>query len=460
MISATRMLCQKYTDLTDAEISYLESYGALLPALANAEQADVFIDCRTVSGRSAIVVCEAKPQTVPSNYRSSILGMLIHWRDEPAVDRSFRLAVPTSGVRAVSMPEDRRIVQSVEPLFYEGRLIGVLIYERPALAAEEPPPAGEREAEQASGALDWAAVSPCLDDAVLFLDEEDRVCGFNPAATALYRRMGYIGTLAGMPVNNIQPAALSECDQDRHETALANRVLQYQRLPLSSGQARAALIIHDLTRQRQLEEELALQRTALQELRHRMKNNLQMLANLTRSRGCDPAESPPVQTALLDTANRLLSLAATLDGIVQGSREKVSLLQILVHAPDPSALRPPCHHPRGRRGRHCVRGLRLLGGPGGQRAGAERPEIRLSLRPGGKDRHRAPQRAPPLPAHRLGQRRGLPGGPPSPRRRRSGAGLHDRAGEAHRRVERGERPRRDADLLRLSGAVKPNRAPT
>ena len=49
MISATRMLCQKYTDLTDAEISYLESYGALLPALANAEQADVFIDCRTVS---------------------------------------------------------------------------------------------------------------------------------------------------------------------------------------------------------------------------------------------------------------------------------------------------------------------------------------------------------------------------------------------------------------------------
>ena len=149
MISATRMLCQKYTDLTDAEISYLESYGALLPALANAEQADVFIDCRTVSGRSAIVVCEAKPQTVPSNYRSSILGMLIHWRDEPAVDRSFRLAVAASGVRAVSMPEDRRIVQSVEPLFYEGRLIGVLIYERPALAAEEPPPAGEREAEQA-----------------------------------------------------------------------------------------------------------------------------------------------------------------------------------------------------------------------------------------------------------------------------------------------------------------------
>ena len=72
MISATRMLCQKYTDLTDGEIAHIESYNALLPALANAEEADVFIDCRTSTGRSAIVVCEAKPQTVPSNYESTI----------------------------------------------------------------------------------------------------------------------------------------------------------------------------------------------------------------------------------------------------------------------------------------------------------------------------------------------------------------------------------------------------
>lgn len=136
MISATRMLCQKYTDLTDREISHIESYHDLLPALANAEEADVFIDCRTSTGRSAIVVCEAKPQTVPSNYKGTILGMLIQWKDEPAVDRSFRLEVPTVGVRAVSMPEDRRIVQSVEPIFYEERLIAVLIYEKPAVAVE------------------------------------------------------------------------------------------------------------------------------------------------------------------------------------------------------------------------------------------------------------------------------------------------------------------------------------
>ena len=285
-------------------------------------------------------------------------------------------------------------------------------------------PLGSGRRSRRAGALDWAAVSPCLDDAVLFLDEEDRVCGFNPAATALYRRMGYIGTLAGMPVNNIQPAASASATRTGTRRPWPTGCSSTSGLPLSSGQARAALIIHDLTRQRQLEEELALQRTALQELRHRMKNNLQMLANLTRSRGCDPAESPPVQTALLDTANRLLSLAATLDGIVQVSREKVSLLQILeqirrymLQTLLPSARRVTIHV-GGEDvivSADCASSVALVVNELVQNG----PEIRLSLRPGGKDRHRAPQRAPPLPAHRLGQRRGLQADRPRP----GGAGL-------------------------------------
>lgn len=329
MISATRMLCQKYTDLTDGEIAHIESYNALLPALANAEEADVFIDCRTSTGRSAIVVCEAKPQTVPSNYESTILGMLIQWQDEPAVDRSFRLQVPTVGVRAVSMPEDRRIVQSVEPIFYEERLIAVLIYEKPAMAVEavvaqqEEHPAGEKDG------LDWAGVADCLGEAVIFLNQERAVCGYNQAAGTLYRDMGYIGDLMGMPGSNIQPAALAECDGQWHESSVVNRTLQYRRVAVTSGTARWALIIRDLTGKRQLEQELAFQKTALRELRHRMKNSLQMIANITRNRSYETNDPTAIQTALLDTANRLLSLTATLDGVVQVSPEKVSLLQVL-----------------------------------------------------------------------------------------------------------------------------------
>ena len=44
MNSITRTLCQKYTNLTDDEITNIEEMNAMLQPLANAEQADVFID--------------------------------------------------------------------------------------------------------------------------------------------------------------------------------------------------------------------------------------------------------------------------------------------------------------------------------------------------------------------------------------------------------------------------------
>ncbi len=329
MNSVTRMLCQKYTDLTDEEITHLEEYNRLLPALANAEEADVFIDCRSSTGRSAIVVCEAKPQTVPSNYTSSILGMLIRWRDEPAVDRSFRLGVPTVGVRAVSMPEDRRIVQTVEPIFYQEKLIAVLIYERPAMAVEDVLSSGQGESAAGTEDLDWAAVARHLGDAVIFLDENGLVCGYNREAGELYSRMGYIGDIMGMAATNIQPSMLTGCDGADRESVMANRALRYRGIAILRGRARSALIIRDLTEQRRLEEELALQRMALRELRHRMKNSLQMISSLTRSRGYEVSDPDSAQTVLLDTANRLLSITATLDGMVQVSLEKVSLLQVL-----------------------------------------------------------------------------------------------------------------------------------
>lgn len=326
--NATRMLCQKYTDLTYEEITYIESYNTLLPALANAEQADVFIDCRSSTGRTAIVVSEAKPQTVPSNYNSSILGTLIQWRDEPAVDRSFRLGVPTVGMRALSMPEDRRIVQTVEPIFLNKKLIGVLIYEKPALAVEDVIPP-EKECRQENGTLDWAAVAPFLEDAVLFFDDIGRVCGYNRKAEELFRSMGYIGDLMGMSATNLQPAAPADCDGKTHDAVMANRTLEYRKVEVFQGKARSALILRDLTEQEKLKQELSFQKIALREQRHRMKNNLQMIANLTRSRGYEISDLEAAQMALLDTANRLLSITAALDGMVQVPGERVSVLQVL-----------------------------------------------------------------------------------------------------------------------------------
>ncbi|MGN1007996.1 MAG: sensor histidine kinase [Butyricicoccus sp.] len=329
MDSVTRILCKKYTDLSEKEIDYIESYEKLLPALANAEEADVFIDCRTATGRSAIVVSEAKPQTVPSNYSTPILGMLIRWKDEPAVDRSFRLGVATIGVRAVSMPEDRKIVQTVEPICFEGRLIGVLIYEKPAADMEMLPEPPEHRIGEVEHELNWDILSQYLDDAVILFDERDRVCGYNRAASALYRNMGYVSSLMGMPATNIQPTALSNWDGKRYEAFVINRMLQYRKILLNTDKVHSALIIRDISALRQAEQEIKMQDVAYRELRHRMKNHLNMIANLSCHRGYAIRSVEEAQTVLQDTANRLRSIAATLTETAQVSLSKVSLLHIL-----------------------------------------------------------------------------------------------------------------------------------
>lgn len=325
MNNVTRTLCQKYTDLNEREIAHIESYLDMLPALANAEEADVFIDCRTVTGRSAIVVCEAKPTTVPSNYVEPILGMLIRWENEPAVERSFRLGVATVGVRAVSMPEDRKIVQTVEPISFEGRLIGVLIYEKPAMSVEELVEFSDHQIGALGNNADWDILSQYLEEAVLLLDDRDRICGYNKAASHLYRGMGYVGSLMGMKAENVQPAALQSESGEWCEVSSVNRVLQYRKILLMRERVYAALMIRDVTALRQAERMYNLQQIAYREMRHRMKNHLHMIANLTDSRSCEVDSVENGQNVLRDTANRLRSIATTLEETAQRSPSRVSL---------------------------------------------------------------------------------------------------------------------------------------
>ena len=326
MDSITRVLCEKYTDLSGDEIACIEKYSGMIQALANAEQADVFIDCCSSTGRTAIVVSEAKPQTALSNYSIPILGMMIQWKDEPAVERSFKLGVPTVGVRAVSMPEDRRIIQTVEPIFCAEKLIGVLIYEKAADAGNLVEPAVGRTPGMSQSK--WSAVSDYLEDAVIFLNEDDIVCGYNRKASELYKKLGYICDIMGMPLSNIQPFFTDEGGPQPYEACMANHILRYRRISLAPDEVGSALIIQDISQRRQLEQDLMLQRMLQSELKHRVKNHLWMISNLILHKMYEISDPADTRSLMLDTASRILSIASTLDGIVQTSEEKISLRRV------------------------------------------------------------------------------------------------------------------------------------
>lgn len=337
MNSITRTLCQKYTDLTDDEISHIEETAEMLQALANAEQADLFIDCRSFTGKTAIVVAEAKPQTVPSNYSIPILGMLINWQDEPAVDRTFRLEQPTRRMTAIHMPEDRDIIQTVEPIFFNEKLIAVLIFEKAAGTRDDSESVDMGETPDDIILESSKKLIENLNEAIIIIGKNDNVVAYNAAAKKLYaKKLGYVDDIMNMSLKNIQPDTDKYFTQDANsnggvmqkEVTVSCYDLRYTTVPIASEKAKFAIIIEDVTELRRQEKKSENMSVAMKEQRHRLKNSLIMLSGMLERQEKYSGELD-AKSVLRDTAGRLNAIAATLDEIVHVTDKSISLKYIL-----------------------------------------------------------------------------------------------------------------------------------
>ena len=89
----------------------------------------MFIDCLREDG-IAVVVAQARPRGVSSNYQKSAVGRVARREDEPAVYLAFESGLPVKDLKAVTQ-ERRNVMQDVAPIRMEdGSCIGVLIAER------------------------------------------------------------------------------------------------------------------------------------------------------------------------------------------------------------------------------------------------------------------------------------------------------------------------------------------
>lgn len=339
MNSITRTLCQKYTNLTDEEITCIEEYASMLQVFANAEESDAFIDCRSITGKTAIVVAEAKPQTVPSNYSIPILGMLINWHDEPAVDRTFRFEKPTRRMCAIHMPEDRNVIQTVEPLYFKEKLIGTLIFEKNAdLAGANNAKEDENSDKKEIFSGFIGSIIDNLNEAVILIGNNDEVIACNESARKLYsEKLGYVDNIIKMSLKNIQLDAdeyflpgnvTAENGIRKREVRVSTLSLRYTTIPVYENSIKLAIIIEDITEMREQEKHSMTQSIAMREQRHRIKNSLIMLSGMLDYQEKYASELDAF-SVLHDTAGRLNALAATLEEIVHVSEKTASLKYVL-----------------------------------------------------------------------------------------------------------------------------------
>ncbi|QHI72611.1 sensor histidine kinase [Aminipila terrae] len=339
-------LCKKYTNLTDEEIETIKKIGVGLQTMANLQDADFFIDCLTTDETTAVVVAEAKPQNVPSAYKKTVVGLLAEPYNEPAVARTFKLGLSTKQMKAVTQ-EYANVIQSVEPIRYGDKVIGVLIEEKNADENSEMRDR-IRFTDQSYVRLanvltrldeEGSWLADCIDEAVILVDMDGYVSYRNKIAKNLYKTLGYTVDILGQPYRCIalHGSNLEWFDQDANysgiEVNTSDLNLTVKQISLKNNNVDFAVMIRDITHIREKEKELILKSVAVKEMHHRVKNNLQTIASLLRLQG-RRTKSVEAKKVLDEGMNRILAIASTHELLAKEGVDRVNIRDVLENIKD------------------------------------------------------------------------------------------------------------------------------
>jgi two-component sensor histidine kinase/PAS domain-containing protein len=337
---------QQCESLTKEDVAFLEKIGDDLPILADLARADVIMYCPCAPER-AIIGAQVRPHSILPIYDESLVGRQVNPAEEPDVFRTL-----TEGRRGLT--EVRRqiaslsasvktapIVQETYPVrARDGRIVAAVAIETNLIERER----HLRRSRVFRRALDQFRRSVMAGelrgadhltpfhehDGIVVVDAQHRIQYVSGIATSLYRKLGYAGDLLRRRIEDLEldnhHVVLEAMEQGRcleREVRVGELVWVKKALPLFSRRQGlrgllgaepvrrlegALVIVHDQTEARHQEEELKIKVALIQEIHHRVKNNMQTIASLLRlqSRRTDSDE---VRRALQEGINRILSVA-------------------------------------------------------------------------------------------------------------------------------------------------------
>ncbi len=334
-------------NLTQEDVALLEGLVEDLGILADLSRADVLLYCLCMPQRS-VVVAQARPHSILPIHDESLVGIQVNPSERPAVFRALSEGRRASTELGRRMGDKRTpgqaapIVQETYPFWSkDGRVIAAICIETNLIERER----HRRRSRVFQRALKLfqAAVMSGLPkksgpltpfaehDGVMVVDAQHRIQYVSGIATSLYRNLGYAGNLLRRHVEDLElddhelvVRALRDGQCYEGEMQVGDLVWVKKAMPffsmrkgllgLKAGQQGSAkpdgviVTIHDETDDRRREEELEVRAAMIQEIHHRVKNNMQTIASLLRLQ-FRRAESEETRRALQEGINRILSVA-------------------------------------------------------------------------------------------------------------------------------------------------------
>ena len=282
------------------------------------------------NGPGLVVTAHSRPITSHTMHPDDLLGLPVTPAERPLAALALQTGVSTNG--GAYVPGQDRWVQSLAvPVNFRGRTIAVLLREFPAVSdrvwgrLENTYFAVFRRLAGmiADGVYPYADPQgdhdhpPRVGDGLIVLDAWQRVEYFTPNAHSALRRLGINGDPTGRPLAHVgfEPRALrltaSAAQPHTEEIERNGHSVVVRCLPLIQEDTLTGVLVlvRDITELRRADRLLITKDTALAEVHHRVKNNLQTVSSLLSLQSRWLA-APEAKEALAESARRIRLMAA------------------------------------------------------------------------------------------------------------------------------------------------------
>ena len=323
--------------------------------LADMSFADILVLLPVVKSQNGskpsgfFVMGHIRPINSSTIYLQDIVGQTFTPKERPLAVQTFMSGQISDG--GILMADKSHWMRTLTvPINFSGEIIGILVRE---YHPTETRMAGQLETAYFSAFRKLAKMvadgsypfpeetinhdhPPRVGDGLMILDASKKVEYLTPNAHSAFSRLGLTETPTGMHIDDFGlelsgiDSAYKSCSPRTFEIDTEEHTVAIKCLPLLDGRqiSGALVLLRDITELRSRDRLLMTKDATIAEIHHRVKNNLQTISSLLQLQS-RRLSAPEAQSAILESARRIRSIAVVHDILARDLTEQVRYEEIV-----------------------------------------------------------------------------------------------------------------------------------
>lgn len=330
--------CRTYSELSAMQSTFLQRIDIVLPLVSDLSYSHIKVYVNSKVKGNLVVISEYEPHTTYNPVKSISIGKQIPNLQEPLVQKTFEYKMKYEGQRELDFGKFFQMY--TYPIIQDNEVIAVITFE---VNVEDIKKQGFSRLlatafiiiKNAQKQLDkhmYKTISSR--DGIIIADKNERIIFANMVASRVYHMLG-VSNLLGchtfdrqLTMHIKKETILPQCPYEK-EIEAGNLIIIRRDIPIfeAGNLVTRIIILSDVTELRKKDKELLIKSAVIQEIHHRVKNNLQTIASLLRLQA-RRSNSQEVKEALKESINRILSISVVHEFLSQQGDENIDVMEV------------------------------------------------------------------------------------------------------------------------------------